>query len=350
VRLTGQDVERGTFSHRHAVLRDANTGKRLNLFHALPQAKASFEIHNSPLSEMAVVGFEYGYSVGDPEALVLWEAQFGDFVNGAQVIIDQYLAASYQKWQQRSGLTLLLPHGYEGQGPEHSSARLERFLQNCAENNLRVANCTTSANYFHLLRRQAAMLQADPRPLVVMSPKSLLRHPLAASSIDQLAQGTFQPVIADAAAAERAEGVTRLLLCSGKVYVDIAGSSDDQRKERAAVEGIERVAVARVEELYPFPVEEIRAVAATYSNLQEIVWVQEEPRNMGAWTYVAPRLVDALDLPLRYEGRTERASPAEGYQHRHQQEQNRIVFAALGDAPRVGPPARGGEKLIGKRK
>jgi 2-oxoglutarate dehydrogenase E1 component len=351
VRLTGQDVERGTFSHRHAVLRDASTGKRLNLFHALPQAKASFEIYNSPLSEMAVVGFEYGYSVGDPEALVLWEAQFGDFVNGAQVIIDQYLAASYQKWQQRSGLTLLLPHGYEGQGPEHSSARLERFLQLCAENNLRVANCTTSANYFHLLRRQAAMLHADPRPLVVMSPKSLLRHPLAASSIDQLAQGTFQPVIADAAAAERADAVTRLLLCSGKVYVDIVGSSDDQRKERAAVEGVERVAVVRVEELYPFPVEEIRAVAATYPNLQEIVWVQEEPRNMGAWTYVAPRLVDALDLPLRYEGRPERASPAEGYQHRHQQEQNRIVFAALGDAPQVGPPARGGgEKLIGKRK
>ncbi|WP_420129982.1 2-oxoglutarate dehydrogenase E1 component [Longimicrobium sp.] len=350
VRMTGQDVERGTFSHRHAVLRDANTGARLNVFHTLPQAKASFEIHNSPLSEMAVVGFEYGYSVGDPEALVLWEAQFGDFVNGAQVIIDQYLAASYQKWQQRSGLTLLLPHGYEGQGPEHSSARLERFLQLCAENNLRVANCTTSANYFHLLRRQAAMLHADPRPLVVMSPKSLLRHPLAASSIDQLAQGTFQPVIADPVAAERAEGVTRLLLCSGKVYVDLVGSSDDQRKERAAVEGIDRVAIARVEELYPFPVEEIAALAATYPNLREIVWVQEEPRNMGAWTYVAPRLVDALDVPVRYVGRADRASPAEGYQHRHQQEQNRIVFAALGGAPEVGSPARGGEKLIGKRK
>ncbi|HEU4884352.1 MAG TPA: 2-oxoglutarate dehydrogenase E1 component [Longimicrobium sp.] len=350
VRLTGQDVERGTFSHRHAVLRDANTGARLNTFHALPQAKASFEIHNSPLSEMAVVGFEYGYSVGDPEALVLWEAQFGDFVNGAQVIIDQYLAASYQKWQQRSGLTLLLPHGYEGQGPEHSSARLERFLQLCAENNLRVANCTTSANYFHLLRRQAAMLHADPRPLVVMSPKSLLRHPLAASSIDQLAQGTFQPVIPDASAAERADGVTRLLLCSGKVYVDIVGSSDDQRKERAAVEGIDRVAVGRVEELYPFPVEEVRALAATYPNLREIVWVQEEPRNMGAWTYVAPRLVDAdLGVPVRYVGRPDRASPAEGYQHRHQQEQNRIVFAALSGAPAVARAARG-ETLIGKRK
>ncbi|HEX2077438.1 MAG TPA: 2-oxoglutarate dehydrogenase E1 component [Longimicrobium sp.] len=351
VRLTGQDVERGTFSHRHAVLRDANTGARLNVFHHLPQAKASFEIHNSPLSELAVVGFEYGYTVGDPEALVLWEAQFGDFVNGAQVMIDQYLAASYQKWEQTSGLTLLLPHGYEGQGPEHSSARLERFLQLCAENNLRVANCTTSANYFHLLRRQAAMLHQDPRPLVVMSPKSLLRHPLAASSIDQLAQGTFQPVIPDPAAAERAEGVTRLLLCSGKVYVDLVGSTEDQRKERAAIEGIDRVAIGRVEELYPFPEEEIRALAGSYPNLQEVVWVQEEPRNMGAWTYVGPRLEDALGMEVAYVGRPERASPAEGYQHRHQQEQNRIVDAALSGAPQAGPPARDeGEMLIGKRK
>ena len=349
VRLTGQDVERGTFSHRHAVLHDAKTGERLNLFHVLPQAKASFEIHNSPLSEMAVVGFEYGYGVGDPEALVLWEAQFGDFVNGAQVMIDQYLAAAYQKWRQRSGLVLLLPHGYEGQGPEHSSARLERFLQLCAQANLRVANCTTSANYFHLLRGQAATLGAEPRPLVVMSPKSLLRHPLAASSIDQLAQGVFQPVIADAAAADRAEEVTRLVLCSGKVYVDLAGSTDEQRKERAAVEGVERVAIGRVEELYPFPAGEIRALAATYPNLREAVWVQEEPRNMGAWTYVAPLLEDALDLPLRYVGRPERASPAEGYQHRHQAEQKRIVFEALSGARAAGPPPRG-ETLIGKRK
>ncbi|HEU0302384.1 MAG TPA: 2-oxoglutarate dehydrogenase E1 component, partial [Longimicrobium sp.] len=349
VRLTGQDVERGTFSHRHAVLRDANTGARLQLFHQLPQAKASFEIYNSPLSELAVMGFEYGYTVGDPEALVLWEAQFGDFVNGAQVMIDQYLAASYQKWEQTSGLTLLLPHGYEGQGPEHSSARLERFLQLSAENNLRVANCTTSANYFHLLRRQAAMLHADPRPLVVMSPKSLLRHPLAASSIDQLAQGTFQPVIPDPSAAERADAVTRLLLCSGKVYVDLVGSTEDQRKERAAIQGTERVAIGRVEELYPFPGEEIRALAGSYPSLREVVWVQEEPRNMGAWTYVAPRLRDALGMEIGYEGRPERASPAEGYQHRHQAEQNRIVTAALSDAPPVGPPARG-ETLIGKRK
>jgi 2-oxoglutarate dehydrogenase E1 component len=351
VRLTGQDVERGTFSHRHAVLRDARTGERLNVFHLLPQAKASFEIHNSPLSEMAVVGFEYGYAVGDPHALVLWEAQFGDFVNGAQVMIDQYLAASHQKWEQRSALVLLLPHGYEGQGPEHSSARLERFLQLCAEDNLRVANCTTSANYFHLLRRQAALLHADPRPLVVMSPKSLLRHPLAASGIDQLAGGAFQPVLADASAAERAEAVTRLVLCSGKVYVDLVGSTEDQRAERAALEGRERVGIGRVEELYPFPEAEIGALVASYPYLREVVWVQEEPQNMGAWSYIAPRLEKMLELPLRYEGRKERASPAEGYQHRHLREQNRIVTAALSGAPEAGAEPRGAvAKLIGKRK
>jgi 2-oxoglutarate dehydrogenase E1 component len=352
VRITGQDVERGTFSHRHAVLRDARTGERLNVFHRLPQAKASFEIHNSPLSEMAVVGFEYGYAVGDPHALVLWEAQFGDFVNGAQVMIDQYLAASHQKWEQRSALVLLLPHGYEGQGPEHSSARLERFLQLCAENNLRVANCTTSANYFHLLRRQAALLHADPRPLVVMSPKSLLRHPLAASSIDQLAAGGFQPVLADASAAERAEGVTRLVLCSGKVYVDLIGGTEEQRAERTGIAGRERVAIGRVEELYPFPEAEIGALVASYPNLREVVWVQEEPRNMGAWTYIAPRLTEMLLVPLRYEGRPDRASPAEGYQHRHLREQNRIVTAALSDAPAVGEaePRGAVAKFIGKRK
>jgi 2-oxoglutarate dehydrogenase E1 component len=268
------------------------------------------------------------------------------------VMIDQYLAASHQKWEQRSALVLLLPHGYEGQGPEHSSARLERFLQLCAEDNLRVANCTTSANYFHLLRRQAALLHADPRPLVVMSPKSLLRHPLAASSIDQLAQGGFQPVLPDPVAAERADGVTRLVLCSGKVVVDLLGSSDDQRAERAAIAGRERVAIGRVEELYPFPGEEIAALAASFPNLQEVLWVQEEPKNMGAWSYIAPRLRELLpELQVEYEGRPERASPAEGYQHRHLREQNRIVTAAFSGAPEVGAAPRGAVgKLIGKRK
>lgn len=346
VRVTGQDAERGTFSHRHAVLSDAETGVKLNPFHQLPQAKASFEVYNSPLSEMAVVGFEYGYSVRDPQALVLWEAQFGDFANGAQVMIDQYMAASQQKWGQTSGLMLLLPHGYEGQGPEHSSARLERFLQLCAQDNLRVANCTTSGQYFHLLRSQAARLGHEPRPLVLMTPKSLLRHPLAASTLEELATGHFQPVLADQPFGGTAEEVTRLVLCSGKLYVDLAGTGDEQRAERLSIEGVDRIAVARVEELYPFPADEIRETLARFPHVREVVWAQEEPRNMGAWTFVEPRLREVLgELPLRYEGRAERASPAEGYAHRHAAEQMRIVRAVLSGAPAV---AR--EELIGKRK
>jgi 2-oxoglutarate dehydrogenase E1 component len=322
VRLTGQDAERGTFSHRHLVLHDADSGARHNVLGTLPQAKASFEVHNSPLSEMAVVGFEYGYSVYDPGVLVVWEAQFGDFANGAQVIIDQFIAASYQKWAQRSGLVLLLPHGYEGQGPEHSSARLERFLQLAAEGNLRVVNCTTSGQYFHLLRRLAALLATDARPLVVMSPKSLLRQPLATSKLEELASGTFQPVLGDATAADRAGDVTRLLLCTGKVYVDLVAS--DLRADA------KNVALARVEELYPFPEERLRAEMARFPGLREVVWVQEEPKNMGAWTYMQPRLLSLVGegLTLRYEGRPFRASPAEGFASQHAAAQTRIVQAA----------------------
>ncbi|HEX8242906.1 MAG TPA: thiamine pyrophosphate-dependent enzyme, partial [Longimicrobium sp.] len=339
VRLTGQDAERGTFSHRHVVLHDARTGARHNALQALPQAKASFEVCNSPLSEMAVVGFEYGYSVRDPQALVLWEAQFGDFANGAQVMIDQYLAASYQKWGQTSGLGLLLPHGYEGQGPEHSSARLERYLQLCAQDNLRVVYPTTSAQYFHLLRRQAAFLGADPRPLIVMSPKSLLRHPHAAATLEQLAGGSFRPVLVDQPFGGNADEVTRVLLCSGKVYVDLVGTGDEQRAERLSIEGVDRIAVVRVEELYPFPGDEIREALARFGGVREVVWVQEEPRNMGAWTFAEPRLRELVgELPLRYEGRPERASPAEGYAHRHAAEQMRIVRAALSGAPSLAEP------------
>ncbi len=338
VRLTGQDAERGTFSHRHAVLSDAKTGEKLNVFHRLPQARASFEVYNSPLSEMAVVGFEYGYSVRDPQALVLWEAQFGDFANGAQVMIDQYLAASYQKWGQTSGLVLLLPHGYEGQGPEHSSARLERYLQLSAQDNLRVAYCTTSAQYFHLLRRQAVFLGSEPRPLVVMTPKSLLRHPHAASTLEQLSNGRFHPVLADQPFGGSADEVTRIVLCSGKVYVDLVGTGDEQRAERLSIEGVDRVAVLRLEELYPFPAHELREALARFPGAREVVWVQEEPRNMGAWTFVEPRLRELLgELPLRYEGRPERASPAEGYAHRHAAEQMRIVRAALSGSPALEP-------------
>ena len=348
VRITGQDVERGTFSHRHAVLNDAVTGKKLNVFHQVTDARATFEIHNSPLSEMAVMGFEYGYTMADPTALVLWEAQFGDFVNGAQVMLDQYLAASYQKWGERSGLVLLLPHGYEGQGPEHSSARLERFLQLCAEGNFRVVYPTTSAQYFHLLRRQATLLSTDARPLVVMSPKSLLRHPLAASRLDQLSAGTFRPVLLDVPE-ERAGEITRLVLCSGKVYVDLVGSGEDQRAERAAIAGIERVAIGRVEELYPFPEEQLAKSLAALPALRQVVWTQEEPRNMGAWTFVEPRLRALLPegVELGYAGRPPRASPAEGYAHRHTAEQNRIVRAALADAPDAAPMRA---TFIGKRK
>jgi len=338
VRLTGQDAERGTFSHRHAVLSHAQTGEKLNVFHRLPQARASFEVYNSPLSEMAVVGFEYGYSVRDPQALVLWEAQFGDFANGAQVMIDQYLAASYQKWGQTSGLVLLLPHGYEGQGPEHSSARLERYLQLCAQDNLRVAYCTTAAQYFHLLRRQAVFLGSEPRPLIVMTPKSLLRHPHAAATLEQLTDGRFHPVLADQPFGGSADEVTRVLLCSGKVFVDLVGTGDEQRAERLSIEGVDRVAVLRVEELYPFPAAELREALARFPNAREVVWVQEEPRNMGAWTFAEPRLRGLLgELPLRYEGRPDRASPAEGYAHRHAAEQMRIVRAALSGSPALEP-------------
>jgi 2-oxoglutarate dehydrogenase E1 component len=312
----------------------------------LPQAKASFAVYNSPLSENAAVGFEYGYTVHAPEALVLWEAQFGDFANGAQVIIDQFLAAARAKWQQEPALVLLLPHGYEGQGPEHSSARLERFLQLFAEGNLLVANPTTAAQYFHLLRRQAKSLASDRRPLVVMTPKSLLRNPLAASTLDELAEGEFQAVLDDPRRAETPEAVTRLVLCSGKLAVEL--DSSPQREEVADV------AIARVERLAPFPDEEITRVLARYPNLSEIVWAQEEPRNMGAWTYVEPRLRELLQvqgqgqgdrierpLPLRYAGRPERASPAEGSLDRHGVEQARIIQAALVDAPSVAVAANG---------
>ncbi|MDR0787162.1 MAG: 2-oxoglutarate dehydrogenase E1 component [Gemmatimonadota bacterium] len=325
VRLTGQDVERGTFSHRHQVLIDSRTGEKMSPLQLLPTSHASFEIHNSPLTEMGVVGFEYGYTVMDPSVLVLWEAQFGDFANGAQVIIDQFISAAEVKWHQTSGLVLLLPHGYEGQGPEHSSARLERYLQLAAQGNLRVANCTTSAQYYHLLRRQAMTLGRTARPLVVMSPKSLLRHPMAASKLEDLAEGRFQPVIGDRDVAGREGEITRLVLCTGKVYVDLMAGDARQLN----------VAVARVEELYPFPADELRAEIESYPALREIVWVQEEPKNMGAWTFMAPRLQELVDsrLTVRYEGRPFRASPAEGYSDKHTAEQGRIVRAAWEGAP-----------------
>ncbi len=297
-----------------------STGATYTPLQHLDDAGASFEIYNSPLSEYACVGFEYGYAAAAPEALVLWEAQFGDFVNGAQIIIDQFIAAGLSKWRESTRLTLLLPHGYEGNGPEHSSARLERFLQLAAQENLRIANCTTSGQYFHLLRRQA--LDATARPLVVMTPKRLLRLKQAGSTLEDLASGEFRPVIDDPDP-DRAR-VERLVLCQGKIYYDIVG-----HEQRAGATG---VAVARIEQLYPFPTERARAVLAGYPNLREVVWAQEEPQNMGAWRAIRHRLEETKPegVPLRYVGRPWRASPSEGYPTAHLREQDRIVRAALG--------------------
>jgi 2-oxoglutarate decarboxylase len=321
IRLTGQDTERGTFSQRHLVLHDINTGKRYTPIQNLPDAQATFELHNSPLSEYACLGFEYGYAVEAANALVLWEAQFGDFANGAEVIIDQFLFAGLAKWGETSRLTLLLPHGYEGQGPEHSSARLERFLALGAEGNLRVANCTTPSQYFHLLRRQAR--HTEIRPLVVMTPKSLLRLPAATSRVDDLVLGKFRTVLWDKVRTWP-EKITRLLLCSGKIYYDIL-----QSPRRAQTP---HIAIGRVELLYPFPGSEIGEYARRYPNLKEVVWVQEEPRNMGARKFVLPKIRDVLppSVALLDVSRPERSSPAEGYPAAHKAEQERIVSAAYG--------------------
>jgi 2-oxoglutarate dehydrogenase E1 component len=323
VRLSGQDSGRGTFSQRHAVLYDTQTGKSWTPLSELRSATAPaarFEVFDSSLSEEGVVGFEYGYSVVAREALVLWEAQFGDFVNGAQTIIDQYIAASEDKWRQTSRLTLLLPHGYEGQGPEHSSARLERFLQLCAENNLQVCYPTTPAQYFHLLRRQVR--PGMERPLVVITPKSLLRLPAAASTLDDFTSGGFVPVIDDGQIGD-AQAVERVVLCSGKVYYDLI----ETRKKAEAV----NVAVLRMEQFYPFPAERLRELLTKYPKTKQLVWAQEEPKNMGGWTFVEQRLenlLSACERPI-YVGRVASASPATGSYAIHQAEQARLVTEAL---------------------
>ena len=324
IRLTGQDTVRGTFSQRHAGLFDANTGERHVPLEHLAGSTASFELHNSPLSEYACLGFEYGYAVATPDALVLWEAQYGDFVNGAEIIIDQFLTSGLAKWRQTSRLTLLLPHGYEGSGPEHSSARLERFLALGAEGNIRVVYPTTPAQYFHLLRRQAR--HEDARPLVVMTPKSLLRLPAAASLPSELASGGFRAVLDDprftADAAARAQ-VRRLLLCSGKIYYDIVGSED--------FADADDLALVRVERLYPFPAEDLQAVIDRYPQIETCAWVQEEPRNMGARKFVLPRIRQLVPykIALGDISRPERSRPAEGYPATHHAEQARIVREAL---------------------
>lgn len=323
IRLTGQDVERGTFSHRHDVLHDQHNGETYIPLQHLSEARASFAIYNSPLTETGALGFEYGYSVEAPEALVLWEAQFGDFANVAQVIIDQFIASARAKWKQDSALVLLLPHGYEGQGPEHSSGRLERYLQLAAQDNWRIANCSTSAQYFHLLRTQAHTLKSNPRPLIVFTPKSLLRQPASSATLTELTQGHFQPMIDDQQALGRANSIRRLLLASGKIAIDL---SSQQRRAQA-----EDTAMARVELLYPFPANELEQVIANYPNLREVIWVQEEPENMGAWSYMAPRLAKLLTSPiqLRVIARPERSSPAVGFIDIHAAEQEKILTEAL---------------------
>jgi len=319
IRFTGQDVERGTFSHRHAVLNDVETGAKYTPLAHLDGVGSAFEIYNSALSETAVLAFEYGFSTVAADALTLWEAQFGDFVNVAQPIIDQFIAADRAKWGIDSGLVMLLPHGYEGQGPEHSSARLERFLQLCAEENMTVAYCSTPAQYFHLLRRQA--LSATRRPLVCMQPKSLLRLPQAASHVESLSSGEFHLVIDDPIASQHRDDVRRIVFCTGKMYYDLALAPSRERS----------VSLVRVEQLYPWPHDEIVRIMDLYPAVEQVVWAQEEPKNQGAWTYVQPRLRASAGaaVGVRYIGRPERASPAEGHKDAHDLEQARIVATAL---------------------
>jgi 2-oxoglutarate dehydrogenase E1 component len=332
IRLTGEDVERGTFSHRHAVFHDASNGRVHVPLQALPQARAAFEIHNSPLTENAVVGFEYGYNIQEPSRLVIWEAQYGDFINGAQVMIDEFLVSARSKWGTKPSLVLLLPHGHEGQGPDHASARPERFLQLAADINIRIANCTTAAQYFHLLRRQAALLLVDPLPLVVLTPKSLLRHAAVASAPREFAEGRFRMVLQDDQALERAAGVRRVLVCSGKVYVDLI--SGDQRAARPDV------AICRVEQLYPVPMRDMRAMLEAYGNAEEIVWVQEEPENMGAWDFIRPHLQEVSGgRTVRRVARPRSASPAEGSVARHALTQQALVKQAFGDESGPRPDA-----------
>jgi 2-oxoglutarate dehydrogenase E1 component len=321
IRLTGQDTERGTFSHRHLVLHDENTGLKYTPIQNLEDASAPFELYNSPLSETACLGFEYGYSAANPSALVLWEAQFGDFANAGQVIIDSFIVSGESKWGQQTRLTLLLPHGYEGSGPEHSSARIERFLALGAEGNIRIANPTTAGQYFHLLRRQG--LIKKPRPLIVFTPKGLLRLDRATAGLEELTEGELQFILDDPTAAERREKVERLVLCTGKVYYDMDAS---ERRGEA-----ENVAIARVEVLYPFAKEQLERLIASYPNLKEIAWVQEEPRNMGAWKVMSRRMPSVLPegVALTYIGRQGRASTGEGYSGAHAREQERIVLTAL---------------------
>ncbi|MBC2603619.1 2-oxoglutarate dehydrogenase E1 component [Puniceicoccus vermicola] len=316
VRLSGQDSERGTFSQRHAAFYDMETRERYVPFSHISEDQAQFCVHNSLLSEAAVLGFDYGYSLEYPEMLSLWEAQFGDFVNGAQVVIDQFIFASESKWQRISGIVLLLPHGYEGQGPEHSSARPERFLQNCAENNIQVCNLTTPAQYFHVLRRQ--MKRKFSKPLIILTPKSLLRHKRAVSYREDFTDTCFNSILDDKNAPKKAK---TLVLCSGKVYYDILEAKEEQ--------GIDNVAIIRVEQYFPFNTKLMKEIVSNYPNFKRVVWCQEEPQNMGAWTFLTTRLEEVFGFVPEYAGRPASASPATGFLARHKEEQAALVNKAL---------------------
>jgi 2-oxoglutarate dehydrogenase E1 component len=321
VRMTGQDCERGTFSHRHAVLHDVETGKEFVPLRNLSKDQAALDIYNSSLSEPGVLGFEYGYSLDFPEGLLLWEAQFGDFCNVAQVIIDQFIVSAEEKWRRLSGLTLLLPHGFEGQGPEHSSARLERFLALSADDNIQVVNVTTPAQYFHLLRRQ--VLRPWRKPLIVMSPKSLLRHPRATSALDDCANGGFQRILADTLPAAKGKKFDRVILCSGKVYYEL----EEEREKR----GKDNVAILRIEQLHPLTDRDVGAALQPYPNATRVVWCQEEPENMGAWRYLSARLGHSLlgRWPLSCVSRPAAASPATGSSSSHKLEQQELLNQAF---------------------
>lgn len=341
VRMTGQDTERGTFSHRHSVLYDATTGEPMAPLMNFPQARAAFEVRNSPLSEYAALAFEYGYNVQAPDRLVIWEAQYGDFINGAQTVIDEFITSAREKWGQTPSLVLLLPHGHEGAGPDHSSARLERFLQLGARFNMRIANCTTSAQYFHLLRRQALLLKTDPLPLVIMAPKSLLRNPDVASSPAELSGETrWQPIIDDPIADPKK--VTRLVFCSGKFYYDLMGGLDEKRLEEIQNamrvsdlkpfkrEEYPHIAFVRVEQLYPFPSEDFEAIFKKYNKVKQVVWAQEEPKNMGAWEFINYRIKKMVGIktPVNYVGRRRSPSPAEGSKMAYLVNQAVVIDAA----------------------
>jgi len=324
VRLCGQDSRRGTFFHRHATLHDFNNGERYTPLRHLDADKNRFVVNDTLLSEEGVLGFEYGYSSTDPDSLVIWEAQFGDFANGAQVVMDQFIAAGQSKWGRYCGLTLFLPHGYEGQGPEHSSARLERYLQLCAGNNMQVCVPSTPAQFYHMIRRQ--MKRSLRLPLIVMTPKSLLRHKQSVSALDELSNGSFRYIIGETAPLD-AQKVKRIVFCSGKVYYDLIDARAKQKKDD--------VAIVRIEQLYPFPSDEYEAVIRKYSNAREIVWCQEEPQNQGSWYQIRHRLQLPLSVKdeLLYAGRAGAAAPATGIAALHEQQQKNLVTAALQGVP-----------------